>query len=291
MFHDALVSFAERRVINMKKNKAYFTTGEFAKIVGIKKQTLFHYDQCGIFCPDIIENNGYRYYSYTQLETFAIIAMLRELNVPIKDIKEHMDHRSPENLISLLESKKIEIENKIHQLNWSKNYIDDKIKATRQGIKAVVGEVVLENIPDEYMITTDYRGADDEKAVAEAVGEHFSFCHQLGLYSAYPIGAVIPVDSVSKDGYKYSKFYTVVHLQEMDCDTSVKPVLDKGGNCLAIYDNRGYTNIHSNCLKLLDYGRMHNLSLGDCFYEDVLLDDLSTNGYYNYLVKLSIMVN
>ena len=37
----------------MKKNKTYFTTGEFAKLFGIKKQTLFYYDQCGIFKPDL----------------------------------------------------------------------------------------------------------------------------------------------------------------------------------------------------------------------------------------------
>ena len=29
----------------------YFTTGEFAKLWGVKKQTLFHYDDIGIFQP------------------------------------------------------------------------------------------------------------------------------------------------------------------------------------------------------------------------------------------------
>ena len=33
----------------MKNSKNYFTTGEFAKICGVKKQTLFHYDDIGIF--------------------------------------------------------------------------------------------------------------------------------------------------------------------------------------------------------------------------------------------------
>ena len=65
----------------MKSKKTYFTTGEFAKIFDVKKQTLFHYDSCGIFKPDIIGENGYRYYSFTQLETFAIIRTLRDLGV------------------------------------------------------------------------------------------------------------------------------------------------------------------------------------------------------------------
>ena len=40
----------------------------------------------------------------------------------------------------------------------------------------------------------------------------------------------------------------------------------------------------------MEYAEAHNLTLGDRFYEDVILDDLSTEGYYNYLVKLSIKV-
>ena len=48
------------REVLMKSKKTYFTTGEFAKIFDVKKQTLFHYDSCGIFKPDIIGENGYR---------------------------------------------------------------------------------------------------------------------------------------------------------------------------------------------------------------------------------------
>ena len=60
----------------------YFTTGEFAKLCGVKKQTLFHYDQIGILRPEIIASNGYRYYSVLQFDTYITIAMLKELDIP-----------------------------------------------------------------------------------------------------------------------------------------------------------------------------------------------------------------
>ncbi|MFE4512310.1 MerR family DNA-binding transcriptional regulator, partial [Bacillus subtilis] len=44
--------------------KKYFTTGEFSKLCRVKKQTLFHYDEIGLFSPEIKKENGYRYYSY-----------------------------------------------------------------------------------------------------------------------------------------------------------------------------------------------------------------------------------
>ena len=100
----------------MKKNREYFTTGEFAKIFGVKKQTLFYYDECGIYKPDISGENGYRYYSFTQLEIYAVILMLRELDVPRNEIKDPMYHRSPEGLIALLESKRNQLDNKISYL-------------------------------------------------------------------------------------------------------------------------------------------------------------------------------
>ena len=40
--------------------KKYFNTGEFAKLCNVKKQTLFHYDDIGIFSPEIKDHNGYR---------------------------------------------------------------------------------------------------------------------------------------------------------------------------------------------------------------------------------------
>ena len=274
----------------MKKNREYFTTGEFAKIFGVRKQTLFHYDQCGIFKPDIIGENGYRYYSFTQLESFAVILMLRELDVHIDEIKEHMDHRSPESLIALLESKKAQIDDKINYLTWARHYIENKIKITREGLNAPVGEIIFTNDFDEYLVTTDSKGADDEKAVNEAAGDHFAFCQRMGLKSSYPIGAVIPRTSVTETGYKYAQFYTAVSPEELAASGYTEAVLDQGGNYLAIYDNHGYAHVHANCLKLLEYAKEHNLTLGDRFYEDVILDDLSTDGYYNYLVKLSIKV-
>ena len=73
----------------------YFSTGEFAKLCNVKKQTLFHYDDIGIFSPEIKLSNGYRFYSFSQLETFNVISILKELNMPLNDIKQYLDNHSP----------------------------------------------------------------------------------------------------------------------------------------------------------------------------------------------------
>ncbi|MDU4892145.1 MAG: MerR family transcriptional regulator [Clostridium sp.] len=65
----------------------YFTTGEFAKLVGVTKHTLFHYDDIGVFSPEIKKDNDYRYYSVFQIEAFYVIYTLKELEMPLKEIK------------------------------------------------------------------------------------------------------------------------------------------------------------------------------------------------------------
>ncbi|WP_419024858.1 MerR family transcriptional regulator [Emergencia sp.] len=274
----------------MKKMKDYFTTGEFAKLAGVKKQTLFHYDEIGIFQPEIKGENGYRYYSYTQLETFSVLTMFKDLKVPLKEIKAHMDHRSPEALIELLENKKAEMDLMMKRLATAKKYVDAKINLTREGMAAKVGEIIIDYVPDEYLVETSYKGLGDEKAVAEAVSEHFNYCHSLGVQGAYAIGGMIPKDSVTPEGYRYSKFYSVVDPSVLRESGFQDAFLDKGARYIGIYDNHGYDNVSKLCLAIIAYADRCGLTIGDHFYEDVILDDLSVNGYYNYMVKVSIKI-
>ena len=53
-----------------KQSELYFTTGEFARILGVRKHTLFHYDEIGLFSPALKEENGYRYYFVWQMDMF-----------------------------------------------------------------------------------------------------------------------------------------------------------------------------------------------------------------------------
>ena len=68
----------------MNKNKQnYFTTGEFAKLVGVTKHTLFYYDKIGIFSPEIKLDNDYRYYSVFRIEVFYVISTLKDEKPPM----------------------------------------------------------------------------------------------------------------------------------------------------------------------------------------------------------------
>jgi|SRR5690625_46456 len=61
---------------------------EVADLVGISVRTLHHYDHIGLLTPETTTDSGYRIYSDHNLETLQQILFFRELDFPLKKIKE-----------------------------------------------------------------------------------------------------------------------------------------------------------------------------------------------------------
>ena len=65
-------------------------TGDFAKLCGVEKRTLFHYDELGLLKPISVHENGYRDYDKAQIEQMDMIKLLQASGYPLKEIKEIM---------------------------------------------------------------------------------------------------------------------------------------------------------------------------------------------------------
>lgn len=271
-----------------KKKSGYFTTGEFAKLCGVKKQTLFHYDDIGILKPEILAKNGYRYYSYLQLDTYNAIAMLKALDLPLSEIKEYLNERTPESFLELLQNQRKIVDKKISRLQWLKSFIDGRISITEEGINASPGKIMLETTPEEYFITTKYGGSDDSD-LYPAFSEHIAYCHENKIFSPYSFGGMIKVDQdFSSGNYNYSHIYTKISSDDILSKANIEKVPPT--TYLSAYSTDGYNNVTSIFEKLLEYADKHNFAVGDYFYEDVLLDDMSKFGLDEYTLKISIEV-
>ena len=72
------------------EQKMYMTTGELARLMGITKETLFIMTKLDYFQPEIVKENGYRYYAIYQMEALNTILLLRDLGMPLKRNKIHI---------------------------------------------------------------------------------------------------------------------------------------------------------------------------------------------------------
>src|SRR5690606_24045998 len=110
-----------------EKNIKFLTTGEFAKLCKVNKQTLFYYDQIGLLSPIYKNEKGYRYYSINQIELFYVIDLLKDLDMSLHDIQQYMQTKSPESFLKLMYLKKDEIVKKRKEIEMKEKLIETKI--------------------------------------------------------------------------------------------------------------------------------------------------------------------
>lgn len=99
------------------------TVNEVSKLTGVSVRTLHHYDEIGLLAATKVSEAGYRLYDESALERLQQILIFKELEFPLKEIKDILD--SPhyeqskvlEQQIKLLEMKKEHLQN-IIDLAW-----------------------------------------------------------------------------------------------------------------------------------------------------------------------------
>ena len=64
------------------------TVKEVGKITGVSARTLHHYDAIGLLKPTKVTEAGYRTYDDAALRRLQNILLFRELQFPLKEIKE-----------------------------------------------------------------------------------------------------------------------------------------------------------------------------------------------------------
>lgn len=271
----------------MAYSPGYFTTSEFAKLCNVNKHTLFHYDELGIFSPAHKGENGYRYYSTAQIEVFGVISALKELDMPLADIKAYLDQRTPERFVSLLEQEEQALVKKINNLKQIRMLIRKRADLTREALRTDRGGITLRSCGDEYLVCTPAHVSDDERKVAISVADHMRYCDEHAIYSPHSIGTMMEQELAgqgSPEGYRY--FYTQVERRPKNAPVFCKPA----GQYLTAYHETGYDTVFEAYRRILSHARAQGLPLCGWFFEDTLLDELSVQGYEHYLLRISIRV-
>lgn len=263
--------------------KRYLSTGEFAKAAGTTKHTLFHYDEIGLFSPEYKDaSTGYRYYSFAQLEEFDVIYMLRELDMPLEEIKKYMKERTPEKLLELFEKEEKIIYERMQRLKRTKNWIKSKRSLIREGLLEEEGiSIVRER--ERYMVS---RRADisDDIIWAKELGDLYDYCSECGIDSAYPVGYRQELSDIRRGVYdNYYVFYQMLDKKPVKAKCRIRPA----GDYLVAYHRGSWQSVGDTYRKMLVYAEEQHISLGEYSYEDGLLDSLTREKEEDYITKIS----
>lgn len=263
--------------------RKYFTTGKFAKMCNIDKHVLFHYDDIGLFKPEMINEKGYRYYSYDQYFTLCVILNLKNIGMSLKDIKAYLEHRTPEMFLGLLEEKTLEISEKIKWLQEVQKSIKNLKELTTEGMKDAY-DIHLELLPKEYIIPSN--NIENQSAInfASFMQEYIKFCKSLGITINEYVGSMITVNSLRDKNFLNTSYLFI----KSDFPIKGKTMVRKKGVYLCGYFKGRYEEFYKLYNKMLTFADEKNIVLGKYSYEEYLISDIAERSIDNYVSKIMI---
>jgi len=140
--------------------------GEFARRSRLSIKALRLYDELGVLVPARVdEASGYRYYDVAQLEAARLVAMLRQLDLPLAAIRELLA-RDPDDAAERIAAHWREVES-VHD---ARRELADYLVNRLSGKRSLMYEVATRGIPERSVLCLK-RNVDEKGAWA--LGKEF----------------------------------------------------------------------------------------------------------------------
>ncbi|WP_371811579.1 MerR family transcriptional regulator [Sporosarcina sp. Te-1] len=271
----------------MNRKEKLFTTGEFATLCKVNKQTLIYYDQIGLLSPILKDEKGYRYYSIAQYEFFSVIELLKAVGMSLKEIQGYMKNKSPENFSELMRLQKEVVVKKRRELELIESMIRVKTKLIDEALHLDFEEISFEYFPESTLyLSTNIENSTEEQFV-KAVSDFIDELNRAQLDTGYPIGGMTKKEHVLAGDYtNYSYLY-----MEQPNPREGHPYFNAiEGNFIIGYHVGTADSISSTYERLLSFMHKNGYQLGKYVYEEYIYDAVLKNREEEYVTKIMMEV-
>ncbi len=270
-------------------NDNSFTAGEFAMLCGTTKQTLRHYNKIGILHPERIGENGYGYYSPSQLFDFYLISSLKRAGSPLTDIRRYMKNPEAQNFLKILYKQQKNLLHEKMLLERMEELIHQSILNIEQALSIENEFGIIEYIecPEEYFIATEAPDIQDKTELEQfdRLQDHMQYCTQNDIGAEFQIGVIVLRDALLDGSFKPEYFCSRVFKPCQNERLFIKP---EGSYVSILY--KGVTDTRPAYRQLMAYINENHLSVCGNAYECELAGFLSTGDAKNYICRISIQV-
>lgn len=265
----------------------YLSTGEFAKIMNTTKETLFHYEEMGIFYPDHVGKNGYRYYSIHQTDSLDMIMMLRDFGVPLKEIKKSMKHADTAHLLDLYQNEIQSMEQKI-QLWKSKLYWLHCQKEQLEFLTQVPEDTVITNEQKQRYYFMEHSVSGSDKDIETKYSILFEKYNDLQTPFGYIMAFRHPSLDILQNQLK-PPHDILLFLNKKPAKKIGLHILP-AGTYLSVYFCGDNGHIQKAGRLLKDYANKHQLKLAPYFYEFYYANKISITSDLDYYTELTVQI-
>ena len=264
-------------------NKFLYTSGDFAKLMGINKRTLHYYNDIGLFSPIRIAENGYHYYSIEQFAQLEMILTLRRIGVSIDDIQKYFNSNSrSDSLFDIMTQQKSIIDNTINNLLNIRHYLKIKAERIEIGMKAVNGKIQVVDLPErQLLLSPPISNNSNEEDLSIIADFSLELKKKFNLYDT--VGSRIEMCNIIEGNYdNYANYYAYCPVEDVKVDL----VLPKG-KYLVAFNIGSWDTLPSLYRKILKYAKENNLKLSKYSYEEGL-NDLAIKNIDDYITLITI---
>ncbi|MDO5522247.1 MAG: MerR family transcriptional regulator [bacterium] len=267
-------------------NGKYLSTGEFAKMMNVTKNTLFHYDQMGLFSPELKLENDYRYYYIYQSEELDAILLLKELGMSLTEIKEYLKERTPERMQELLLVQEQQLEEKIKSLKSKKSWIREKRKKIEQLDQVDLHLIQIQHFKERYYIKSSI-DTPSEVEYSYQIGELIRKYKEKKGKMAYEISYLQKREAI---GTGECLNYMDVALLLSERPTGIEYQVLEEGNFVVAYHSGHWNTIGETYKKMQDYINTENIEVEETFFEISLLDKLMVQEIEEYVTEIFVRI-
>lgn len=266
-----------------RKNFRTFTTGEFAKRFGVKKDTLLYYDKIDLFKPAGKSENGYRYYTIPQFDIFWVIQSLRELNFPLKSLNNYLKAPSPEELIALSKNQLNKVDEEIEKLIQIRSILNRIVIQPEEALNAPLDKVILMELEEEPILYSDKNTLKSDTTNEEWSSCYEEFFKKTELRGPAFIGSVIDKNDLLSGRFgRIDRLFVRVDKP----DVTIKPA----GLYAVTYYKGSYESIVDFYKGFMRKIKEQGLTVCSDAYEEYLLNVLATQNSRDFVTKISVAV-
>lgn len=287
-------------MINLLNNEEMYTIGVVSKKCNIPIRTLRYYDEIGLVKPEKVDNvNNYRYYSKEQILSINIIKDFKKLGFSLQEIKLLLRREDISLLLTKLETKLYETNQKIEEYKYLqskiKAYINmlDKGKNLLDNLNSEIKikqkyNIEIKKIPSCTVIYTRYRCPCNPAAFIERYSQLLSL---LEKYHLHRIGALKAI---------FHDYYTNFNRDDADIEVCI-PIVEnkeipsitrKFGGFLSVttLHNGNYKDMIEAYKALMNWIDDNNYKLNGSAIEKYIIDSGSTVYEENYVTEIILPI-
>ncbi|GAU77320.1 MerR family transcriptional regulator [Fusibacter sp. 3D3] len=269
--------------------KLQLSVKELSEIVGVSTRNIRYYDQIGLFKPSGQLENGYRYYTIEKIEELRLIRYLRHLDISINEIKLHLENRTLENYLNVLENQLDQTRLKMKHLE----FLEKRLEKRMQSLAYIhqlddIDKITVKTLPRRSILRLDeaiHEPLDWEIAMLK-------FERADDMPPSLFIGDIGFFVALSRLDQRHPTEFTGLYLDLSEgYDPNSKLISElPSGRWLTLYFKGDHFDAPQNYKKLIQFAEHNHLELDSYALERVLIDHFISSDPNLYITEIQVKI-